>query len=474
MNLLVRKLKMPAAVVLLASLFFVSCEDPGKIGLNINPKSGAISAKYVEFVLPSTQVQFDPRSTLNSNSFQAGSYTDADFGTISSKSYTWLGVQSSTPTLSSNAAYVSTSMSIQFSSIYGSESELNEIESFEVYQLGEDLVDGVDYTRIDEISLGALIGNLDILIREKEDTLATDSLFNFALNDAFGESIFEKLKADDSVFDNDTAFNAFIKGIAIVPASSNNKILYFNTVTFNVKLNYTEVNAGGDTVDRTYSFNLGSRKFFHLNSDLSGTPLDGILPNNQDGDPADDFRYLQAGTMIALKVNYDSLFMFLDTVENIVIQKAFLSFGNIGVNQPGSGFPGSILGYFTDDNNTWPALAEVSTDSISIYSTLQDEFTTLGSPAFPGYYGSPQSIFIDQKDSLTFNKATMSNFIQNLHNGGYDDASLTPLEQRGEMLLFAPTSVSAPESSASYTFTNYFKVHKDSIKIKIHYAVPSL
>ena len=471
MNLLVKKLKV-VAVVLLAPLFFVSCEDPGKIGLDVDPKNGSIITEYKEFVLPSTQVQFDPRSTLNSFSFQAGEYTDADFGTITSKSYSWLGLQTTTPTLSETAAYVSTTLSIQFSSIYGSEGENGRFGSFEIYQLADPIVEGSDYTRLDELALGSLLGNIEILIQEN-DTLQTDSLFSFTLSDEFGQAMFDKLEADDGTFDNDTIFNNLFKGIAVVPSGGNNKILQFNPTTFSVKLNYSEVNSAGEIVDRTYSFNLGEMNFFHLDSDLSGTPLSNMLPDNQDREPNDDYRYMQAGTMIAIKTDLDPLFMFLDTIDNIIVQKAHITVGDIASNRPGSSFPFSLNGFFTDDANTWPALAEISTDTTSVFVTLQEEFTVFQTPTFPGYYGSPQDMFLYQLDSGSFNKATISNYAQNLHQGGYN-TSETPFEQNGELILFAPTNSAEPQSSPSHTVTNFFKVHKDSIRLKIYYSKPNL
>jgi uncharacterized protein DUF4270 len=471
MNLLVKKLKMPA-VILLASLFFVSCEDPGKIGLNINPRGSTITTEYIEFILPSTQIQFNPRSTLNSTSLQAGIYTDPDFGIMSSKSYMWLGVQTSTPTLSSSAAYVSTSLSIQFSSIFGSEAELDEIESFDVYHLAGEMVDGTEYTRLDEIDLGSLIGNIDLLIKHREDTLNTDSLFTFTLSDEFGKIIFDKLKEDNGAFDTDTTFNAFLKGIAIIPHLTNNKIIQFNPTSFKVNLNYSEVNASQEVVDRNYTFNLGSRNFFNLNSNLNGTPLSGLQPDNNPREPLGDFRYLQAGTMIALKVDYNELFLFLDTIENVVVQKALLKMGDVPINKPGSEFPFNLTGYFTDDVNTWPALAESSTEDAILLATLQNEFTTFGTPTFPGYYSNPQTILFGSTDTLTY-EATMSNYIQNLHGEGYNTDD-TPLEQRGELILYVPTSPSSPESAPSHTATNYFKVHKDRIKLEIYYSVPNL
>jgi len=67
----------------------------------------------------------------------------------------------------------------------------------------------------------------------------------------------------------------------------------------------------------------------------------------------------------------------------------------------------------------------------------------------------------------------MSNFFQNIIDGGYDTDE-TPLEQGGEMLLFAPTSNTEPQSTPSHTQTNFLKVHKDSIRVKVFYATTNL
>ncbi len=476
MNLLVKKFKEVIAVLLLL-LFFVSCEDPGKIGLDVDPKNSVILTRYKEFVLPSTQVQFNPRSTSNSSSLQAGTYSDQDFGTVLSKSYLWLGVQPSTPILNSNAAYVNTTLSIQFSSYYGSEAENLEIESFEIYQLADNLNSTATYTRVDEISLGALIGTVDILIQER-DTVRIDSVFTIDINDSFGQLLFDKLKANDPIYDNDTTFNDFIKGIAIIAKAGNNKVLQFNPATFNIKLNYTEENSAGQTVDRNYSFNLGTKRFYHLSSDLSATPLSGILPDNNDFMPNDDYRYMQAGTLIALKVDYDSIISFFegeknsDSINSIIIQRAWLSVGDVPANKPGTSLPFSLTAYFTDGANTWPAFTEIGGDSTSRMTVLQNEFITQTIPVFPGYYDAPQDIFLGLVDTLAY-EATMSNFLQNLILGRYNTSN-TPLEPQGKLILYPLTSVTEPQSAPSHTRTNFFKVHKDSIRVKIYYSTSNL
>ncbi len=477
MNLLVKKLK-AWAVVLLMSLFFVSCEDPGKIGLNIDPEHSVIATSYKEFVLPSSQVQFNPRSTTNSSSFQSGIYTDSDFGTVMSNSYLWLGVQPSTPALDpESATYVSTTLSIQFSSFYGSKAEELEIESYEVYQLSENLDEAIDYTRLDNINYSNKLGDIDILI-QKDTKIRNDSLFTFAIEDSFGEVLFNKLKDNDAIYDNDPAFNEFIKGIAIIGKASNNKIVQFNPVSFNIKINYTEENSAGEIVERSYLFDIGEKRFYHLSSDLSGTSLAGILPNNANFQPTGDFRFMQTGTMIALKLDLNPVYDYFNnelnsgTVTKIIIQKAALSLGKVSINTPGASYPFSLLSYFTNSENLWPAPA-VSSGSIESEFVLLQTETILGNTAvFPGFYRAPQDIVLGSTDPLRYN-ATMSNFFQNIISDGYN-TSETPLEQGGEMLIFATTSASDPQSSPSHTQTNFLKVHKDSIRVTVFYATTNL
>jgi len=478
MNLLVKKLKVLALVVLMP-LLFISCEDPTKIGLNINPSKGTVLTKYKEFVLSSSQVQFNPRSTTKSSSIQAGSYYDSDFGMISSKTYTWLGVQTTTPILNVNAAYDSISISIQFSSIYGSEAINNEVVSFDVYQLGEEIVPSTEYTRVDELTLGQPLGTLDIFL-QANDTLRSDSVFTFSLDDAFGQSLFDKLKANDGTYDNDTVFNSLFKGIAIIPNSSNNKIIQFSSTSFAVKLYYHEVNASGDDVSRTYRFDLGNTGFYHLDSELGGTPLSGIMPNNTDFTPSTNFRYLQSGTMIGLKLDYSNLFNFLDSVQSdpansIIVQQAFLTVGDIAENMPGQDYPFNLVGYFTDGNNTWPAQTEQSYDSSNVFVTLQTDlapFDNITLPMSAGDYYSTQEIGLDQTNLNTY-KASMSTFIQNMFNGSFN-TNETPLESRGEIILFPPSSLSEPQSTPSHVLTHHFKVHKDSIKLTLYYSISDL
>lgn len=467
MSLLVKKLGV--ATVFLLPLFFVSCEDPGKIGLNVDPSQGAVLTKYQEFVLPSSQVQFNPRSTVNSSSFQAGSYTDPDFGVVTSKSYSWLGVQSITPTLNQSAEYDSLTVELRFASLFGSETLDGDIETIELYQLGEPIDYSIDYTNADELILGQKIGSLDLFLQDN-DTLYTDSTFVFRLSDSFGLELFNKLKANDGTYENDTTLNDIFNGIAVVPGSNSKKIVQISTSTFILSLAYHEKNVDGEVLTRTYLFNLGNKRFYHIDSNLGGTPLAGIQANNEDFIPTSEYRYLQSGTMIALKLDYNQFFDFAyaDSNKDMIIQRALLKVGALEDNQDGTVSPGTLKGYFTNEDNLWPLTSEFTStaDTIDLFVQLQQDLTP------PGVYYNSQDIVFGATDTTTY-IAQMSTFLQNLSSGGYDSED-TPYEGRGELILFTPTDVDFPQSSSSHVLTNHFKVHKDSIRLGIYYTVPNI
>lgn len=466
MNLSARKFL--GAAGLLLSLFNVSCEDPGKIGLNVDPKQGPMLTKYHEFLLPSAEVQFDPRSTVSSSSFQAGSYTDPDFGTITSKSFAWLGVQPSLPSLSETAAYDSLTVSVKFSSVYGGETLDGDIETLDLYQLGEKIDTNQVYTRISDVILGQKLGSLDLYLQDN-DTLHTDSTFVFRLNNTFGQALFDKLKANDGTYESDAALNDVFKGIALVPSGTNSRIIQLSSSSVFFNLAYHEINVSGESITRTYTFDLSGMRFYHITSDLSGTPLAGLQPNNQDFIPSSDYRYMQSGTMIALKVDFSDFFQFAveDSNKNMVIQRAQLKVGGLEENVIGSEIPGTLRGYFTDDSNIWPATKtyESATDTVDLFVTLQEDSRPAGS------YLYTQSIGLNAQDTTRY-EASMSTFLQDLYRGKFDSEE-TPYEPKGKLFLFTPTASDFPQSSSSHVFTNHFKVHKDSIRLELYYSVPN-
>ena len=472
MNLLAKKFG-PLILVILSALMVISCEDPGKIGLIVNADNGIIATDYQDIVLSTSVVQFNPRKTLESKSIQAGQYYNPDFGTITSKSYTQLGV---TPTISvaENAQYKSFELAISFASLIGEDLVNSETQQIDIYRLAEPIDTTTNYTRLDELDLMPTRLGTWIFAPLRNDTLQDDSdtTFILQLDDIVGEELFQKLKSNDPVFDSEAAFNEYFRGIAFVPAGNNKNIFQMDASRLIFVLRYNEFNSDGTPIERSYDLLIGRYGFHHIDSDKAGTPLSGITPDNTDFYPGNDYRYLQYGTLMAIKADIRPVYKLLDTLGFMIVNKAELFIDD--VKQYGDYMvpPAFLQVYFTDSiTNQWPVVDDIGRlDSGSIgqnFVMLQDEEKF----APPGFYGSPLSTFYDPDNhNYRFN---MSVFFQNYYNGDFYDENLPFLEEQGHIFIFGESDVLLPQGKGSHVFSTPLAVPKNNIRLRIYYTIPT-
>ena len=237
MNLLVKKFG-PLATIFVSALLAISCEDPGRIGLIINEDNGVISSHYQDVVLSSSMVQFDIRKTTGTRILQAGQYYRTDFGRLTTKTYTQIGI----PTVDAPdeaATYSSFKLSISFTSLNGSVPLNDEVQSIDIFQLAQEIDTTYDYTRLDELATNPTpLGTWDV-IPNINDTLRTDSVYVIALDDAVGKDLFDRFKAGDPIYNDNGAFVAYFKGLALVPGGNNIDIFQIDNNDFKLTINYT-------------------------------------------------------------------------------------------------------------------------------------------------------------------------------------------------------------------------------------------
>lgn len=443
----------------------ISCEDPGKIGLNLDEDNGVVQTHYQEVVLPTSIVQFDPRTTFRSPSIQVGGYTDPNFGAVVSKFYSQLSLTSFKPTMDSLAVYDAFVMEIGFQDIYGDTPFNFDTRTVDIYQLSEGIDTLASYNRLSEIATKPAPLGTWTFEPMVFDTLRTDSTHVVILDDAVGLDLFTRLKAGDPIFDSNAAFNEYFKGIALIGGPGPKNIFNINSLAFRFILKYHEFNADGDEVDRTYTFSSGSYRFFHLDSDKTGTPLAGLAPDNMDFTPADDYLYAQLGVLMALKIDFNVFYQITDTLENMIINKAEIVIGDL---MPFDEYkkPYSVMqAYFTGIDNKWP----IKTADGTQFVALQKE----GVP--PGLYGIVQNVELVTDTTITSTaeySIAMSAFLQNLQVGNFDDTE-SGLEKEATILFYPQTDIIFPQQLPGYIAPHQFIVHKDSIKLKIHYTVPA-
>ncbi len=469
MNLLGRQLAVGAAIVLTIG-GLGSCEDPGDIGLLVDADNGVVKPYYVDVTLPTSVVQFDLRSTKESRSIQAGMFTNPHFGTVVSKSYSQLALNIVIPP-ATNAEYRGFELEIAFQSMIGDEPPNSATQKIGIYQLAEPINPKGNYTRVDELSLrGEPLGTW-VFAPKRNDTLQTDTTFTVPLDNTVGLDLFEKMKAGHPIFDDDEAFNQYFNGVAFVPAGDNIDIFYIDPSKVFFIIKYVEFNSNGVEIEREYEINIGQLGFHHIASDLSGTPLSGIQPDNSDYYPADDYRYLQYGTMMAIRADLTPFYELVDTLDNMVVNKAEIRIG--GITEYGENYepPNFLQVYFTDETNAWPVVDNVGRfDTAQVgkyFIMLQDEEKFVP----PGAYYEPLSAFYDPDNK--FYSISMSLFFQNYSGGRFTDPAQPFLEEKGQVFIFGESSVELPQKTSSHTLAKMLRFHKDSIRFRIHYTIPN-
>jgi hypothetical protein len=467
MNLLVKKFR-SLAFILLGTLMIISCEDPGQIGLVVNANNGVITTHYQDIILPTSMVQFNPRKTSNGRVIQAGQYIHNEFGRVYSSSYVQLKI-GITDSPQSDAQYSSFEMEASVLSLIGDEPNINELQRISIYQLADDIDSTINYTRVDQIPIQSSPLGVWEFAPKLNDTIQTDTSYVFALDNVVGRDLFDRLKAGSDIFESDAAFNAYFKGIAFVP-DNNSNIFQINSDKIIFRIKYQEFNSEGTPIDREYEMTVGDRGFYSIDSDKSGTVISGISPDNSDYFPANDFRYLQYGTLMSIRADLTPFYTLTDTLENMIINKAVLSIGE--VKQYGGRLePPELLGiYFTDETNVWPVIDDIGRiDSSQVgvnFVMLQDEQSRIPIP--PGGYFAPSGTpYVDNKYSVNIGA-----FLQNLYSGGFHSLSEPFLEEKAQIFIYGETNRLKPQTTITSFLTTPMAVHKDSIRLRIYYSVP--
>jgi hypothetical protein len=468
MNLLVKKFS-SLAFIMLGALIAISCEDPGQIGLIVNANNGVITTHYQDIILPTSMVQFNPRKTSDSKTIQAGEYTHAEFGRVYASSYMQMRI-GITDSPQQQAQYVSFEMETSVMSLIGDEPNNNELQRISIYQLADDIDSTINYTRVDQIPLKSNTLGLWEFAPKLNDEIQLDTTYVIALNDFVGRDLFNKFKSGSSIFESNAAFNAYFKGIALV-ANSNSNIFQVNPDKIIFRLNYQEFNSEGTPINRKYEMTIGDRGFYSIDSDKSGTVISGISPDNSDYFPANGYRYLQYGTLMSIRADLTPFYALTDTLENMIINKAVLSIGQVrqygGQLEP----PESLNIYFTDETNTWPIIDDIGRiDSSRVgvnFVMLQNEQSLIPIP--PGAYFAPLSTpYKDNKYSVNIGV-----FLQNLYSGGFHSLSEPFLEEKAQIFIYGETSRLTPQKAITHFLTTPMAVHEDSIRLKIYYSVPT-
>ena len=258
-------------------------------------------------------INFDSLVTSSQNRILIGNYDDPVYGKVKSNSYFQLSsdtyaIQSSgSDTETTNYAFDSISMILKYDKYYYGDT--TRVQTFNIHRLTQKVKPNIDDKSFYNNSALSYSDESLGTISYKPRPVEKDSV-NIKMSAAFGAALFQKLKKRE-ITDFDT-FSEYLKGLVLVPATSNSaSVIGFHVATSKVRLYYSKYQA--DTEETPYFIDFmikdAAKQFNAISSDKKGTLLENLpasssklsswLTNHQG--------FIQSGTGVACRIDFPNI-----------------------------------------------------------------------------------------------------------------------------------------------------------------------
>lgn len=319
MNLWVKK----TGLILGLALFIFACDEPGEIGLDLNPEQE-------NFVISSVEVPVDvsvgwaaPYLLYDAEdgglgAINIGKQFDARFGTIISEGYAQIVPADTVIKLPDDAVYYKTSLKLFVTNIYP---DLDDYQREQVVRIHE-LTEAMDSTNYSSTTYAY---NPEPLAEVKFhlDSLVSGMTVTSEFPDELGMEIFNALKADTILTDKEVA--EMTHGVAFIPDENNNMLFSlfpFDETTTGIEVEYI---SGDDTTALRYLFE--GIHSYSVQTDFTGTELASL---QQGGETITgvEFGYLSSLAGIYGELDFSPILDLQDSLGKVVINNAELYLEN--------------------------------------------------------------------------------------------------------------------------------------------------
>lgn len=352
-------------LIITVALFFFSCEEENNLLGYKNPTS-KFQSYTVEIPIESSIILLDSVKSSNgiftneTDRILTGEFIDPDLGKVTSTAISQFFAYSA-DAIKDDAVLDSAKFAFPFDSyFYGSDDQTDIV--FKAYRLNTrlDYLQRRTYITRTEVELGEEVGSVSTFIRPdslgisgpatKPDT-RFDTLF-IDMSESFRDELWKVVtdyKQDvNNVFVSLDKFTDQFKGIAIQTEPGKNIAIGLRSFASQMILYYHAPNAEGEDVNYTVRFKTRESvngtlthlvTYSQIVADRSGTVLAGLNGFMNEFDPGEQ-RYVQAGTGVVTKLNFDKFYQFVDTLTSeVIINEAELSIGGIVTNPDGEALP---------------------------------------------------------------------------------------------------------------------------------------
>lgn len=338
--------------LLITLLILFACEEDASY-VGFQKPNTQFKVIYAEVDLTSSVIWFDKMATFNNvtdgdQRFLIGEYTDPEFGHIKSEIYTQFSAPISAASVGSTAVADSLVLQLRTDFYHYGSPDMSD-HTIEVHELSDTIHSGSNYYSSSKVAyspdvLGETTFSVnpaiyDQNIEANNDTDTSNNkvqTFRVRISGPMGSNLLKSTREESALINNFDAFSGKYKGFAILHKGGDHIIGINPTVTgtysaindTKLMLYYTDdgVQKRLDFVlfpfnnQRTGQSNL-ALGFSSIDTDRTGTPLQNIT-SPDDFYPADGKRYLQSGTGVMTKLNFENYFKYVDTVKNMTLNSA--------------------------------------------------------------------------------------------------------------------------------------------------------
>lgn len=299
MNLLDKILK--GAVL---SLLLIACEEPGDLGLELNPGDSDTEVKFQEFTLPASTFYIDSMRTDRGANIIVGQNSDPVYGEIISQTFLELAYDNGQAPLDC-LDIISGSLSFDISDILSLESVA--VLDLEVRALTDTIFPERVYNRTDEIPVGDQVLDTWSIGVDSGDSVAT-----VELGRGFVNQLWTMLENAEDITD-------FTMGLNISATTESNGLLALNIFgdTTEIILN------SRDPLDTAYTTVLTFQNHFNqIGRDRSGSEIASLQQTGDSLSASGEVSYLNGAAGTVVKLRLQPFLDFVNTNDNIIINKA--------------------------------------------------------------------------------------------------------------------------------------------------------
>jgi len=258
-------------------------------------------------------INFDSLVTSNQSRILIGNYEDPIYGKIKSNSYFQLASasyalnNSGSDTEVTNFVFDSISMILKYDNYYYGDT--TKVQSFDIHRLTQRVKPNTDDNNFYNNSTLSYSDESLGTISYKPRPVEKDSI-NIKMSDAFGAALFQKLKKRE-ITDFDS-FNEYLKGLVLVPSTSNSSsVIGFHVATSKVRLYYSKYQADTEEVPYIIDFTIldATKQFNSITSDKTGTIIQNLPASSSKLSSSLTNRqgFIQSGAGVACRIDFPTI-----------------------------------------------------------------------------------------------------------------------------------------------------------------------